>query len=81
MNEDIVNRITDVCARYKAIGQELDDIMTELIDEGVSLGVDPPEGRPFLAEDFDRKANTLMVGLMGLVSVLEIHKKLDNTSN
>lgn len=34
-----------------------------------------------MAEDFDRKANTLMVGLMGMVSVLEIHKKLDNTSN
>ena len=81
MNEDIVNRITDVCARYKAIGTELDDIMTELVDECISLGVDPPEGRPSLAEDFDRKANMLMVGLMGLVSILEINKKLDNTSN
>lgn len=81
MNEDIVNRITDVCARYKAIGTELDDIMTELIDECVSQGVDPPEGRPYMAEDFDRKGNLLMVGLMGLVSILEINRELDNTSN
>lgn len=81
MNEDIVNRITDVCARYKAIGRELDDLMTELIDECVSLGVDPPEGRPFMAEAFDKKANSLMIGLMGMVSILEVHKSLDDTSN